>query len=383
MTPRAILSAPMRIFFIVTAFLGLLAGCRPQSTERPVPETFELDTIAALVAGQYCAAFRRCLPDVRPEHVLHRGVCLDQLTTRIRDQLRPVNEAVDIGRAVYEPTGLRTCLDAMAASSCRDVDIQAFESACAGIVLGLTPLGASCRVDAECANGFCPGEDGCHAVCTRLADVAEPCDIDGDVQCKAGLDCDRDDLCQPKEEIQLRAGLGQLCHVHPCESGLRCVRLPEPACVPFGLVYGQVEGETCRSSTDERPELGCAPGLVCSFPEAASVMGDGVCRSMPQVGDVCHLTIGGSNAWCAPGLFCEGLNPVDGILEGRCRHIPDTGTPCGDFFGSPRICGANERCHDGLCEEKHGSGEPCASDRECRSGRCFEGGCALNCIEMR
>ena len=373
----------MRTFSILITCLSLLVGCRPSSTERSVPDTFEPETIAALVAHQYCKAFRRCRPDVRPEHVLHRDVCIDQLGTQITEQLRPVREVIAEGRAVYEPSRLRICLDVMEASSCRDVDLQIFESACAGIVLGRTPIGTTFETDAECMQGFCTGEDGCPISCNRLSDVGESCAVDGDLQCKAGLDCDRDDECQRKEEIQLRGGLGQLCHVHPCESGLRCVRLPEPTCVPFGVVYGQVEGQACRSSTDERPELGCGPGLVCSFPEAASVMGDGVCRAMPREGETCHLTIGGSNAWCASGLFCEGLNPVGGDLSGQCRKIPGINTPCGDFFGSPRVCGRNERCDDGICSEKAENGETCTRDRECRRGRCREGRCALSCADTR
>ena len=373
------LDRTMRTPIPMVMILFITSACSTSDGLIKVPETFIAGEISMGIAGAYCAAFRRCFNDVRPEHVLHESVCIDQLGRSIGQRLTRLETSVDEGRVSYDPEGLRRCIKAIGDASCREVDLEAFEAACAGVIFGHVTVGDPCAHDGECTNGFCPGEDGCESRCQGVATVGGSCAIDGDIQCQAGLDCSRDDVCERKEELQFLAGVGQLCHVHRCRAGLRCLRVPEPTCLPFALIHEGRNGDSCRAATDEAPEVGCARALVCSFPLAAMVTGEGVCRPLPQEGDACHLTIGGSSAWCAPGHFCRGLDPIGGVLKGVCAAFPETGQVCGDFYGDPRVCSPAERCTDGVCTARALVGSACEMNRDCVRGRCVDGVCAISC----
>ena len=223
------LHAPMANRCFLSAFLAVACQSGSHSHQasagQPVtaPERFSTIELAEAMAQVLCDAYARCQLDLRPRLVFFPDICVSELTSRYVEQFRLIEPALSNMRIVYQPAQFERCLRAISTGSCEAVDHQRFEEECDGSFLGQVPLNQACTLDAECDGGYCPGADGCAHRCTEQSKQGEPCDVDGPVQCKVGLDCGFDQICQPKLVAAALADEGQLCARNRCRAGLRCI----------------------------------------------------------------------------------------------------------------------------------------------------------------
>ena len=147
-----------------------------------VPQQFDLELTSTAIAAAYCRAYARCRLDLRERLVFYPDNCVDELSRQFGYELEPVGDAIDAGRMTYQADGFARCITAIDQSKCSAVDLQSFEGECDNAFGARTALGEPCTLDGECQSGFCPGDDGCSAVCTRLSGEGESCAVDGPKQ---------------------------------------------------------------------------------------------------------------------------------------------------------------------------------------------------------
>ncbi|MEE2757356.1 MAG: hypothetical protein VYA30_11870 [Myxococcota bacterium] len=359
----------------------LWVACSESTTESlpEVPQQFVADEIATRVAEAYCDSFQRCYPDIRTTFILYRDHCISALSASLGRGLADIEAAIDAGRVTYIPKELARCIAAIGSSTCQQVDREDFEEACAGPIEGAVELGQRCSLDSECKDGFCPGDNGCEATCQPLSAEGERCSIDGENQCRAGLDCDSSQICVQKQFLELRADVNQPCDFVKCRPGLVCGTTTPRTCVPFDQVYSRTRGESCTALEGDGPADNCALDLICRSALDDPNASVGQCEERPQLGEPCRPAHSAPELWCAAGLFCAGIDSNAGSLAGICEALPAMGSACGLHFGSPRFCDINSSCLDGICQPMPRSGESCTASAGCVEGRCVDGVCTLDC----
>ncbi|MEE2786394.1 MAG: hypothetical protein VX589_03580 [Myxococcota bacterium] len=335
--------------------------------------------LARMLSEVLCDAYARCRLDLRPRLVFYEDLCRGELEQRYLRQFNLVEPAIEAARLVYQADAFDTCLAAIDQSTCEDIDLQTFEAQCDQAFVGQLAIGSPCTLDAECSGGFCPGEDGCSQRCMPLSAQGQPCDIDGPVQCRVGLDCGFEKLCQPKIVAASLAGQNQLCTQSRCRAGLRCVPSPEPTCIPYEDLYILDADEQCPPFDAPLNAPRCRPPLVCQYTSQVAKEAGGRCVMRPTEGQKCALTFGDRTTHCEAGLFCAGLDPARGQYLGRCTRRPDVDEPCGSFYGFPAIFSASTRCRDTQCSPMSMPGEPCMQTSECAFGQCLNAVCQLQC----
>jgi hypothetical protein len=352
-----------------------------QQIEYEAPNSFDAMAIAEVVARAYCDAFRRCQPDIRPTYFLLHEACVGRLSATLTGDLITLNEAIEEGRILYSPRGLSKCLKGISKSTCHQIDIEAFEVHCADPFQGHLADGEDCRIDSECQGGFCPGEDGCAGRCRPLSNVGESCDLDGERQCLAGLDCDANRRCAVKAGVAFRADEGQRCDVVRCRPGYHCRSGPDRRCYANADRFVQHAAEGCPALDDTSGTQTCGADLICSYGSAQAEQSEGVCTAIPAIGQTCHPADTDPEFWCEYGAYCDGVDPQMNAYLGECRGFPRDGEPCGLHYGQPHFCWSASRCVDGHCRKLSAVHQACQAHSDCQEGRCVEQVCTLACLD--
>jgi len=186
-------------------------------------------------------------------------------------------------------------------------------------------LGQSCSTDAECASGFCPGQDG---VCCEAA-------------------CDDSCLSCSSKKTQKPDGV--------CAAVLADTD-PDAECSSLGVQSCGANGTGCNGNSD-------AP--ACNTYPTGSICGAKYCKSgVAFAPAACHesgVCLAGAPTLCGPY---------------RCD---DNGIACLTWCTSDSDCVDSTVCSAGACVQKPPEltkqGQPCSADEQCATGYCVDGVC--------
>ena len=289
------------------------------------------DLPACLVEAQ-CQQFTRCT-----SLFLDLEECKANISSLGGDfdvQLVRFANAIDAGKAEYDPVAAATCLESLSGAACSQNGDQ---TACDLVFHGNTPPDGACLEEFECG---------------ALGSNCNNQNCDGTAQCCAGS-------CQPPVDV------GQLCNSDPCKPGDHCVRSTSGGQNNFVCQSGN-NGSPCEQSFECDDQLFCEPSLGSCVPTRPSgancasqdeCSGDddcvvGTCQSIDTAGDAC-------NGFCLGSLSCQ---------NGTCVALPGQGENCTAFgqcnsvtldcFGTTTVS---------MCVPKQGLGDNC-DPRECAPG---------------
>jgi hypothetical protein len=253
-----------------------------------------------------------------------------------------VQAAVDMGKIDFHGDLARSCLDALADSSC-DVTSRASRVAPAAcnFVTGTQHDGAACAYGAECISQFCTvpscGAACCQGTCTGdalpvLGKVGDSCEL---------VDCDDDSFCDFDAGLCVALAANNAFCISPdeCDYGLDC--LPTGTCGALPALGAPCDG-ACRDI-----------GTTCS-------QATGTCVKVALAGEACT-----TSADCSVLYTCDAT-----------RH-------CSPGLALGAACGAGERCADdlafcdvavdetiGSCALPKSNGGGCTSSTQCQSVYC-------------
>jgi hypothetical protein len=242
-----------------------------------------------------------------------------------------LDAAIENDTVEYDSDTAEDCIDAYRDLSCDLAEQVDALAACDDVFAGTIPNGYPCVIDLECTSGVCvtfacddaccPGE--CMPPNPQPA-IDEPCTT----FCVEGAYC----------------GADSICHAY----------LPK--------------GAACDGNSI------CGYGLYCA---GAPAGGSGVCKVLPQQGEMCEgpcateglLCIGGT---CQPaGLRGDPCSTDDDCssfyactVEGICGSYPALGEMCQE------LCSGNAYCESGTCVAQKASGSTCTYNIECKSHFC-------------
>lgn len=293
-----------------------------------------------------------------------------------------LEEALLVGRAVFDPAAAQACLAAIEAMTCRDLiqgdstsggdwfTLPAFPS-CAKVVNGIVPIGGLCWNAYEC-NGdamLCGGPGGGCGL--RCRESPRPARLSPGEACRADAICDGAYQCTTRQGLpglwcEPRAATGPCTTQSDCTVGHHCAvtdpRMLGGECRPIAA------GAPCAGSWD------CGALFRCV---------NGACGRGKQDGEPCTVQAIGLNNMpqtdCGFGLECVDLG---GGL--RCTRASRLGEPCGSV---PAGAGARTYldCLEGMCDVKAGQtsvcepnartpGSACRADDDCdEPARCRRG----------
>ena len=195
--------------------------------------------------------------------------------------------------------------------------------------------GAPCDGAAECASGFCPGDDGvcCDAACDGTCEgcAASKTGAADGVCAPIGADSDPDGECSPAFCVG-----GMTTPAATCNGQGSCQTPPGLTCEPYMCdANGEVCLTSCGSPTD------CAPGYTCDP--------NGACVAFKPLGDPCNGGAECDSGFCSDGVCCDqacsGSCDVCTVAlgasqDGTCGPAPFATT------GDP-LCPGNQVC-DGV-----------------------------------
>jgi hypothetical protein len=298
------------------------------SVEQGPVALIELADFCAKAVPAYCSHLARCRPQQANEPY---GDCLaHQGPAWCAGLVLPKFVAsVAAGRMRWDAVRAGTCVDNLAAASCRT--LRASE-ACSpdDLFAGTVEPGGACLATvlgyrSECRRGYCKRTGPCVGTCTPLQTEGSTCtsiiDCAGGLYCidpASGADCSQGGSCTCVP--RLRGGDACLPTGPACDTGFTCVR---GYCAE--VLRGQ--GQPCRASRDCAGDLACLP-----------TSGGDTCGPRGQKGDSCR-----NIEECAAGLTCR---------QDRL---------CGPFSTE------TEDCADG--DSLHGGGD-CALGYTCLTVRC-------------
>jgi hypothetical protein len=204
---------------------GAVAGC---GSKDGVP----LDDLVAEHTAAECAMWTRC-------HVSSdQAYCVAvESTFGTSDRLARDVAAVKAGKAKYDGSMARACLDSFAKTSCDELwSGGVTERACQGTFSsGTTADGYACAADVECLPGsYCYVYTGgsCTGICTRSSTC----------QCPIGQYCSLFDGCQPQGKE------GDYCDwVTGCAAGLTCTPTNDPTTIVAACRKIAGKGEPCEA----------------------------------------------------------------------------------------------------------------------------------------
>jgi hypothetical protein len=241
--------------------------------------------------------------------------------------------SVDDGRAEYHSDQAGECADLFGSlSSCdilADLDLDALDEACDGVLTGLVELGGECYDSEECAGDAycdrpCNSDECCAGAC--VADEVEPALVAIGADCSEA-DCVDGAYCDFDTDICVAAGNeGDACPgfgAQYCTAGLYCDAFFEDStCYRPGA-----EGEECD------PERGY--GIVsCRRTDLWCDPADTTCKDRPAAGEACDVEIDN----CIDYAYC---------VDGTCVAKPGVGGACG---GETEIdCLGDLDCEGDLC----------------------------------
>ncbi|MCA9514733.1 MAG: hypothetical protein KC635_07320 [Myxococcales bacterium] len=282
------------------------------------------------------------------------AACRDYIGSIVAGDPATSREAlVAAGRITFDGAAFSRCL-ATARATC-DVSLDAVPD-CRAAFAGTVAPGGACRVDDECAGGFCDGNQGgdCDGVCKALPGIGEACP---DYRCRVGSE------------------------LAACLDGL---------CVVVSRTTAQL-GETCDVLTDAATLPTCAAGLVCGYGD----VGQNACVAPLPSGSPCtssrlcpegELCVDGTCAAVALAVTAGAACSVDGVsapfcnpmsrlscIDGTCQPWGNgaAGTVCPQGSDSPNVCATGLWCDaTSRCADRKADDLPCDNDAECLSGTC-------------
>ena len=324
----------LRFCWVATGLAIALSGC-------PASHSPENDPVAfwARVQELSCAQIAPCAAPPRVNAWIAAAPEIDCFDVWSFDP----GDTIDPSRVRFDPALAADCL-ARVATSC-DGDLAAM---CPGVLTGLSPPGAPCRVDAECVDGaWCSFDDdveACDGRCT-VRPTSGPC-VPGCGACTVVPG--EDSRCLPRGPL-VELASGERCDDPTVRGVCPAMHYCVETCRPF-----PGEGEPCG---DYWPI--CAPGLGC---------GGGLCQPTRVValGEACDEEL----------IFCDrfhGAECADGMCVPMTRCEPawrDIDCPVGTWCGDA-----------GVCLRRVPLGEPCVMYRDTCSdgGRCIDEVCLAGC----
>jgi hypothetical protein len=309
-----------------------------------------------------CTGLRRCTPWSIDAPYRTDGECPSDQNVRFHRTHPNIAAQLTGGRIGYDAAMLTACAGAYAETSC-DRFLEAVDDPqgpCAQAIRGLRTEGQGCFDSFECEVGlFCARDTGACGICTRPAQIGEPCDgrlCASDSRCirptstatavctakrSLGAACDLSDpnlpTCTPplvcvgpngSKVCTARGVEGAVCPMlppdasryPPCDDtlGLVCVN---GGCTKLGYA---AEGEVCGDRVVCRGFLSCDPTT-------------GVCTTPPMPGEACTF-----DQRCIEDAFCDIT-----VQPPVCRALLLDGIGCrtSDQCEPPRVClDATSRC---------------------------------------
>lgn len=178
-----------------------------------------INSLVTLLAQVDCNQFFACcnaqqLTGVFGDTVpANAAACATQYATML--DIDREKAAVLAGTMVYSGAAARTCLDAIAASSCNAFSVDTPPAVCrdALIFIGQVAIDGDCQQDDECvATAACsPG-----GKCVARSAATESCAGGG--SCLAGLYCDNDNICRPAQANGAACQGSDWCTSNECSS---------------------------------------------------------------------------------------------------------------------------------------------------------------------
>jgi hypothetical protein len=324
-----------------------------------------LDEVPARYAETLCEAFESCAGAVA-EIFFASEDCETLLRRQSEDELPALEEAIDAGTLRYDPEAIDACFARVRELGCESAEQRDIPE-CDDALLGLVPIGESCRSEVECEPGsYCKTDNACPGVCSARETVGGDCGVDD--HCEGGLGCSGG-TC---EEL---GGSGDACNEGEpaCGPGLFCLGVNQDEgtpgqCEPLDSAFAGEQGDPCGFNGASL----CESDLVCvvtSFIPLASS-----CERPVGSGQPCPVSFPDA---CPADEYCDGGGAA-AVLEGLCTPKPEPGEPCAAPLGAPgsMICSAFARCVDGECVELERNGGSCEADVACYTNNCLGGECA-------
>lgn len=341
----------------MTLSLLVLAAC-----DGGVP----LESVPSESARVLCDTIVSCLGPLADRIGSGSDVCrADVEATFENGVLPPLQEAIDAGTVIYDPSRAAACLEEQCALGC-DLLIAPAPQSCRDAFEGTLAEGEPCSIseecagDAYCANAAC--ESGVRGTCTARKASGSAC-ASGD-ECQAGLVCENAVCRTPSSRsggsCGGTTGLG-------CPLDEVCVGASDDrpgTCTPRAEVFAAALGEPCDILAQEL----CTPDLSCAVTGVEAMAPVMTCVAIAEPGGSCFLAV---PEMCPEGQYCD-ADLAMGRLEGTCQPRPGEGQPC----AGSSVCAEGLECIGGTCRALRDNGEACETGEECYSGLCDGGTCA-------
>jgi hypothetical protein len=329
------------------------AGGEPPA---PVPP----GELPARFAQAICDSLLDCVGQAKLRELTEREDC----TTRVAAELaatefHPMEDAIASGRVLYDPSELRACLDGVRELGC-EVLSDTFPQPCDDVLGGNVELGGECAISAECqGTAFCAGaaSGSCPSVCTEL--LARGAECSAHNECGDGLMCMAGSCDVPSRDGEPCGGdSGKACAL-----GFNCMGSTDVdvgECTDNASVQVGGEGDAC-----EPGGALCVEGLSCVFDGVAGFH----CESYVGAGADCHLGLPGQ---CPVDEYCDAASVME---QGTCRTLPGDGASCvlGDVCAPGSVCVLE--AEQPVCRPIRDNGGACGADQACRSANCLDGKC--------
>lgn len=332
---------------MVVAFVGGATACDSSSEGAGV---VRLDEFPRAIAEAKCNALVVCT-DMRRSGggffsnlLLRSPTAMEDCVEAELYQLRSVEVlqgAIDAGTLAYDALAAGRCIEDLGESCTLGEGIDRFPS-CREALQGLLPVGESCTLSEECADGGRCNAEPLADACTRGECVARS---------PVGAPC------RSSHECVRPAGVGSAA----CETNGET----ETVCVAIAQTTGAVEGEACGRVDDdglERHHIACAAEFFCDDPDLDQV---GTCQPPLTRGAPCRLSA------CERGSLCRFVDSIQ-----VCQPVSlarNVGAPCDDEVS---YCDHTVRldCISGRCEQlapgRCWDATHCASDEVCDFDTC-------------
>gem|GEM_PF-2592845 len=265
-----------------------------------------------------------------------------------------IRDAVDSGRAQWNPTAAQACLQVLRSTGCSlfkgGDDVFA---TCAAIV-GNVNNGQLCQNDIECAtpgaqcvdNSIMDGNLCTSQVCRAPTPAGQ--------QCTGGAFCRPQDRCVSRSSgngdmsVCATGEAGQICDGdEDCDGGLFCNGGLNNSTAAGICTISKPSGAVCRTDAECMGELLCVGNTQTS---------SGTCRDVRPAGAMCDR---GNLTGCFGNQYCDATSST---AVGTCSAAPQANEACGPVNGVPRFCGFFMTCDNGVCRAPGVLAETCSDD---------------------